>query len=303
MAETKDKAEAWKDFWARQSQSGGGGCLPARWAEIENAQKAAWRNFAKRLAPKPRLLDLATGDARVLHWLRDIRPDIQPVGVDLAPQLPPAPPGCEVRSGVAMEDLPFEAGRFDAVTSQFGFEYGDTDRIALEIDRVADASAMVGLMVHRGDGPILEHNMLRKAQITWVLEENSLVDRVITASDEGAEGLQRALITTAETVREGAERWGQGSAAWEIPEAIRRTLVLGGNGPRDKMLGTLDAIRMQAQNEIGRIESLAQACEAADDRSALLRGFEATSFEVVETLTVEEPSGRNFADLIILERT
>ncbi len=303
MAETKDKAEAWKDFWAQQSKGqGGGGCLPARWAAIEDAQKTAWRRFADGLPARPRLLDLATGDARVLRWMQEMLDEPVLIGVDLAPALPPAPPGCEVRAGVAMEDLPFENGSFDAITSQFGFEYGDTPKIAAEIDRVASATASVGLMVHRGDGPILEHNIARQTQIGWVLDERALLERVIAASNEGTEGLQRAIDIAAETVRDGAAHWGQGSAAWEIPEAVRRTLLLGRQGPREKMLDTLELIRNQALNEVGRIASLAQACEAADRREALLEGFAGTTLEESTTLPVEEPSGRVFADLVILKR-
>lgn len=301
MSGVKEKAEAWKDFWARQSKSGAGGCLPDRWRHIEDAQRAAWRRFAEGLAGETSLLDLATGDGRLLSWMIDFKEGIRAVGVDLAPTLPPPPPGAKVYCGIAMEELPFAEDSFDAVTSQFGFEYGDQIPATTEIARVLRPGGQVGLMVHRGDGPILQHNIARLSQIAWVLDETDLLRQVRLAVTQGTTGLQNASVLAAKRAREGAETWGHGSAAWEIPEAIRRTIVLGSNGLREKLLGTLDAIEMQARNEISRIESLAHACENADDREALLEGFQAASIKMIEELDVNEPSGRTFASFILLK--
>lgn len=38
-------AAAWSDFWAANAGGSAGGCLPQRWAAIEEAQRAAWRGF------------------------------------------------------------------------------------------------------------------------------------------------------------------------------------------------------------------------------------------------------------------
>ena len=276
--------------------------MPERWMAIEDAQQAAWRGFAERLPKKARLLDLATGDARVPRWILAMRPDIVANAVDLAPQLPPAPPGVTVQAGVAMEDLPFDDASFDAVVSQFGFEYGSVPETAAEIERVLAPGGIVGLMVHRGDGPILEFNVARRTQIEWVLREGNLIEAVKTAVDRGEAGLHDALTLATDMAREGASKWGDGTPAWEIPEAVRRTLILGGRGPRDKLLGTFDLIADQARNDIGRIDSLAAACVTADDRDGLATAFQDVGMSLVDTLTVAEPSGRAFADLLTLSR-
>lgn len=63
-----------------------------------------------------------------------------------------------------MESLPFRDGEFAAVISQLGFEYGEVAKVAAEAARVLAPAGKVGLMVHRGDGPILEHSLARRAR-------------------------------------------------------------------------------------------------------------------------------------------
>lgn len=297
-----DDASAWKEFWARNAKAGAGGCLPARWSAIENAQQAAWQKFFDAVPGTPRVLDIATGDGRVLAWLLAMRPGIDATGTDLAPQLPPPPRGAKVHAGIAMENLPFADASFDVITSQFGFEYGDSKRTTAEISRLLAPGGTIGLIVHRGDGPILEHNASRRAQIQWVLNEIDLITSIHAMLNTG-NGMASAVALATETAKAGARQWGEGSAAWEIPEAVRRTLLFSGRGSRAQLDTTLAQISFQASNELGRIESLGRACFAADDREELLAGFEPARLQLKSTVVLREPGGRAFADFLTVSET
>lgn len=293
-------AKAWGEFWKRNSGGDATGCLPERWATIEDAQRAAWRGFAAGLPEGAHLLDCATGDGRVLRWLREERGDLELTGIDRAEELPPAPEGTVLRGGIAMEALLFEDGTFHAVTSQFGFEYGDTAKVAGEMGRVLRDGGAIGLMVHRGDGPILEHNRVRREAIRWAIKEKQIVATVMRALTDPRGGFGPAAQVGAALAMLGAKLHGEASPAWEIPEAARRTIIMGhqrGAQPSE-IETTLSAITEQADNELGRIASLERACGRADAREAIIESFSAHGLALARTDEITEKSGRAFADFL-----
>jgi SAM-dependent methyltransferase len=291
-------AAAWSDFWAANAGAPQGGCLPQRWAAIEEAQADAWRGFIAALPEGAKVLDLATGDGRVLGWMHAARADLGLTGIDLAPNLPAPPAGTTTQGGIAMESLPFGDGEFAAVVSQFGFEYGDVSKVATEIARVLAPGGSVGLMVHRGDGPILEHNLARRAAIDWVLGEQQLgvILRQALDAPNGGPDVAAQVATAIGLV--GANRFGEDSPGWEIPEALRRAVLLGAEAGPESILATISEIEARAANEVGRIASLERACGVADRREALTQAFAAHGLSLQAKSDVCEPSGRALASFL-----
>lgn len=292
---------AWNMFWEQNARGGASGCLPDGWRIIEDAQRTVWQEIARGTPQFGAVLDLATGDGRVLAWIGAARPDLVLKGVDLAPTLPTPPPNVTVQGGVAMEDLPFPDLSQDAVTSQFGFEYGDTARTAAEIARVLKPGGTIGLMMHRGDGPIVAHNRTRREQLEWALEDKAIVRRTREAI-AGSSDLASAQPYASAIAAEAHERFGESSSAWEIPEAIRRTLMMGARAGCQFVIDTLDAIEAQAGNEIGRIKALIRASAVADDRETIIERFRAVGVGPLETKTIEGDPGKPFADFLILTK-
>ncbi len=261
-------------------------------------KRLAGPDFARELPKSARVLDLATGDGCVMRWMLSVRSDLKLTGVDLAPTLPSAPRGTTIKSGVAMEKLPFPDHRFHCITSQFGFEYGDIARSALEVARVLRDDGRLAIMVHRGDGPILEHNVGRREQISWVLSDRKLDAQVKAALTMGLGGGQAALSAAENAVRDAAANFGQDGPAWEIAEAIRRSILMGARSGARSIVETVAAITAQARNEVGRIDSLERACGAADDRDTLVGAMAEAGLSHAVSTQVDEPSGRAFADFL-----
>ncbi|MEP0191658.1 MAG: class I SAM-dependent methyltransferase [Erythrobacter sp.] len=295
--------DPWGDFWSQTIQGErtvhGGGCLPQRWAAIEDAQSSEWLAFIEDLPTSAKVLDLATGDGCVLRWMHEARPDLELKGIDLAPELPAPPPQMQILTGVAMEEVPFDDNSFAAVVSQFGFEYGDVTAIAAEIARLLDDKGKVGLMVHRGDGPILEHNRQRQSEINWALREKNVMQTVASALTAPNGGNEVAAQVAAALAMLGQKTFSESSPAWEIPEAMRRSILMGEKTSRQSILDAFAAIERHAVNEVGRIDSLANACATADARDVIVGAFSNHNLSLKSTNQVCEPSGRALADFLL----
>ena len=163
-----------------------------------------------------------------------------------------------------MERLPFPADRFDAVTSQFGVEYGDTGVIADEVGRVVKPGAAVRFILHHRHGAIVEHNRARRAALSWALEDSGLLDR---ARKLAGARLAARLPTPAwfrSCIDDAARRFPGQSSGVEFARAVAQTLDLGAARPPRETLEVLAELGARAQAEIGRLIALETA--ACDER-------------------------------------
>lgn len=289
---------AWNDFWADNQGSGNsGGCLPAGYRLIDAAQQQAWHSLARALPKSAQVLDLATGDGRVMRWLQAVRRDLKLTGADMADRLPAPPRGTKIKAGVRMEALPFPEARFHAATSQFGFEYGETAAVAKEAARVLRTGGTLAILTHRMDGPILAHNLKRRDQIRWAIEQQDLpaiAKRSLQLRQAGVAVIPQPIV---QAPAEGARIYGPQSAAWEIAEAIKRSLVMGMRDHPANVAQLIDTIVSRARNELGRIASLEVACETTADEESFEASIAAAGFEAVaRTALLEQGQSQAFAD-------
>ena len=301
MSNARGAGDPWSEFWSSKD-SARGGCLPARSAGIDTCQRETWQELARTMPKGGRVLDLATGDGRVMGWLLGARRDLKCLGVDLAANIPAPPKGSRSRGATAMEALPVGNASQDLVTSQFGFEYGDLDAVLNEIKRVLKPGGRAALMTHRLDGPILEHNLRRRQGLLWALNDAKLIEvaRTSVALRSLAPGVAPAVRAAPQ---EAKRLFGPGSAGWELAEAIVQTLTLGANDHPQSVRGLLDTLGAKASAEISRIGSLQRACQAISDEAALVRRFREAGLIVMTQQVLEEADGaRPFAGWWILRR-
>ena len=313
--ESDNEIEAWDRFWQREAQKATGATstqrkstqkhtrgsgIPEGWRGIEQTCTRVWQDFAKMLPRNARVLDLATGSGEVLFRLLGARRDLKLFGVDRARELPAAPRGLTLRSGVDIADLPSPDNRFAAVTSQFGFEYADMTAAASEIARVLHPRGRVALLTHRADSPIVKHNRERRDQIHWALEDRQLLRKARSSLALRGAGLAMLPAEIIAAPEDGAAQFGPQSAAWEIAEAIRQTLHLGRNDTAANVAKILNDIERQAQNELGRIASLDAAAERASATGALAAAAHDAGLQMVEETSLPDAlSGQVFADFRI----
>lgn len=305
MGKGEESRKAWDAFWDGNHASGSarGGCLPEAWQGIDKAQTAVWSEFAKKLPRGARVLDLGTGDGRVMAKLLHARRDLKPVGIDQASELPPPPKGAKVRTGIRMRELPFPDESFAAVTSQFGFEYGDVEAAAAEVQRVLRKGGRVGMITHRKDSPIVAHNCNRRKQIAWAIEKQDLPGKARRSLQLRQMGIATIPPEIQQAPAKGAAQFGQSSAAWEIAEAIRRTLLAGGAEPPARTAAVIKEIEAQAENELGRIASLEMAAETAGTGDAIAEVLTSQGLELVAAQPLQDkPGDAPFAAFLTLSK-
>lgn len=272
--------EAWASYWAATAQSSvGSGCLTHAADALEAAQSAAWRDFAGRLPRGARVLDLGTGNGTVLIRLLRLRPDLELRGVDSSPILPPVRSGIILCPSISIEQLPYPAESFDGLTSQFGYEYADTDRAASEVARVLKGGGLFQMIIHRRDSPVVAHNLGRRAALRWALSTGGWLDKA------------RELVS-AQTVRpisrleefrtapqEARRLFPHQSVAAEIVTAIVLTLERGHGSPANRTADALTALEAKARNEIDRLDALDRAACDAERVASIVAALRSTGLQ------------------------
>jgi SAM-dependent methyltransferase len=258
--------KAWDDYWENSASQGA--CLPCADAAIDGVLKAWWTEFADKLPPKARLLDLATGNGVVIERIQAKRRDVRATGVDAAPKLPKPKGKFQLRGGINIEQLPFGEESFDAISSQFGIEYSDTIRTLGHVGRLLKPGGLFGAVIHIKPGPILAHNLPRLAGLDWACNEAALPERARNWVR------QRAFVGTnipplfREAPMTAEQKFGLGGAGHEFAMAVLQSLEVGLRLPPAESLKMIGELEAMAHNEVGRIRSLESA---AMDRSALNR--------------------------------
>ncbi len=294
-----DNRQAWAQFWtAKPEPSTAGGCLPHALQLIDRAQRHIWQSFAHELRKGARVLDLGTGDGAVLVKMGQARPDLKLIGVDSSPRLPPSPRGVTLKAGTALESLPFPAASFDAITSQFGYEYGDTEVGSVEVSRVLKPGARLCFLSHHRNGPILAHNLPRRNALRWALAPGGYLEKARAL----ATARRTAPLPTPQAFRdapaEGQRLFPGQSVAAEFLAAILQTLELGRTRPPGEVLDVLNTLGEKAGNEIARIESLSRAALDPSQVASLVEQLRAAGIAIEEKEEVYERPNRPFAWLI-----
>jgi ubiquinone/menaquinone biosynthesis C-methylase UbiE len=155
MRTPPEMQSAWTEYW----KTGAVESMPAdRASGLLAHMDAAWNAFFAKLANGAKILDLATGGGSVVRAAVSQGREFEITGVDIADL---SPVRATIQSGnvrligdTDLSSLPFADGAFDAVTSQFGFEYADVEAAAGEAVRVLTSGGQGHLVLHHADSAI-----------------------------------------------------------------------------------------------------------------------------------------------------
>lgn len=219
-----DTTDAWSDYW-----KGGRSASCFEGPDTEVRLTRVWNEFVDSFRDGAHFLDLATGNGAVVRicaahaHARGIGLHIDAVdaaAIDPARYLADPSPsfeGVRFQGNVKLENLPFPDGRYDAVASQFGFEYASEELAVTETARVLATAGRLRLVLHAREGKV-SHDIGRR------------VERLrIALADDGPITLVRTLVRAAEAGDAGA----LSCAASQLPSAVETARRLVSEAPPD----------------------------------------------------------------------
>lgn len=291
-----EKRKAWAAFWRDGEASGSSGCFAGSADKLGAARAEIWLQFARSLPRRAHVLDLGTGDGVVLKQVRKGRPDLRLIGVDSAPDLPSQGAGLTLKAGVAMEALPFRDECFDAITSQFGYEYGSTAEAAREVARVLKAKGRFLFVIHHAPGPVVAHNLARAEAIRWAAIESGYLERARSL----ATARRTAMLPTPPIFGEALSQATQRFPRQDVAAVITRGIVqaVDPRSPPEESLTALGWLEQKARFELTRIEALAAAARDEAGMGRLAGELGDAGLDIDKREVLPDRYGQPFAWLV-----
>lgn len=179
-------AEEWSRFWERGTLTTFEGHFRENYdAEIRDFW---WSQFSL-LADGAAIVDLATGNGAVAllaaRFAREQGRRFEITGIDSAridpqrvraawPALTTDLEAIKLHGGVPLEATGLPAGSADLVTSQYGFEYGDSEAGSREIVRILRPGGRLAVIAHHDRSAILSQAREGLRQVTLCMDEERL---------------------------------------------------------------------------------------------------------------------------------
>jgi SAM-dependent methyltransferase len=278
----------WTAYWKTGALSSCcAGAFEVRFAEI-------WGALTDQLGGNSRVLDLATGNGVAARACaaraRQRGMTLHVMGVDAAAIKPeavsdPAGVGAQItfKGGVALERLPCPDASFDAVISQFGFEYADEPRAAAEAARVLAPGGRLRFIVHARDGAVHADISGRVLRLRAAL------------ADDGPAGLARVL---ARAVSAG-DAAALARASARLPQAMADLRALAVQAPPDDAAVFYSRAFLQDwhQRERYRPDDLRRAIEAGWETANGVAARQEQMLRVARTAEDIEALATRFASL------
>jgi SAM-dependent methyltransferase len=252
---------------------------------------STWVSFLTALPAGARILDLACGAGALARLVVASGKAFDVVGVDYASSIGPIP-GVRLITGVAIEALPFSDESFDAVISQFGFEYADAPRAAVESTRVLAPGGCVALLVHAREGPPLKDLNDRATRAARLITPDGMVALMRGLGAAAAAGTPTAALERA------ARKAHRAALSGELDETTRWALDFAGEvlscWKRFEPAYLVDnaaTLAAELTSYCTRLEAMVAAALSVSDARILAARFAALGLVMAEVAPVNAPGG------------
>lgn len=214
-----------------------------------------WQQRFEHVRHNGMVVDLGTGNGALLLLARQVRPDLQLHGVDLA-RIDPAT-HCQTdaesyrqitfHGQCSMDQLPFAEHSIDLVVSQYGFEYGPAPGTLQEILRCLAPDGGLSLLLHGRDSGIW-HNSRHQLSAAQAIEDSEAFPRALAlaqlllsipsglrhtlGNNQQAERCRTAFNQAASTLFDSDQHILQSSLFQQAVQCLSSSIKLAGSGDR-----------------------------------------------------------------------
>lgn len=238
----REAADAWSNYWSHRPATG---CLPNLPAAVADHLHRIWSSFFDSLPPGAALLDLGTGNGTLLLQARAHRPDLRLTGIDYAATLPDIGNGITLLPETRMDQLPFDGGRFDAITSQFAIEYSSIPAVVPEVDRVLAKGGRYLFLCHHAGGVIVRENQARFAALNWLLAHAGLLESAINAVRQRKKSSPATRQRLARLFEAARRKYPDQPVVLEVANDIAR--IMGESESLEQLMALRRNIRMEQE--------------------------------------------------------
>ena len=289
-------AQQWSDYWKQGTLTSFHGHFQGNY---DGPIRQFWEDRFALLPPGSQILDLATGNGAVAllaaEYSRRHQRDFTITAIDFAQINAPQPPS-NIRfiSYCPMEETGLEDSQFDLITSQFGFEYGNTTRALNEIRRLIKPTGYFSALMHHADSAILDQakealqqtKRCEKSGLTQIATQLALLQErlqhqgILSAKEQQqAQHLHQAL-------RQGIEKLQRHAATQTDPSHLTlfTESIL-------KLFSRQNAQRFSPQQRIAALQKLKDDNQYYRNRMKDLYSSSITTRELKHIISILEAKG------------
>jgi len=172
-------SDPWSIYWQADNLDS---CVTSWSIRDTEAISQLWQDFAAGLDADAKVLDLATGNGTVPLALLQGNDSLRITAVDKAdidPQRFLSSPGplreVDFVGDTDICSLPYDAGSFDAVTSQFGIEYAPLNEAIGPVVSVLKTGGKLSFLMHHADSDVVKPARLKICEMAGLLQPKGLI--------------------------------------------------------------------------------------------------------------------------------
>lgn len=272
------QGQDWDRYWAGRGKAGE--AFAGEGVERHPALEAHWTKTIAE-APQGAVLDIAAGAGSVAKLAAGAgrATTATDISTEAMGALRASHPAIDCTTASA-DALPFEAGRFALVTSQFGIEYAPEPAFA-EAVRVLEPGGVFSFLIHHQGGVIEKEVRGHRASAEALLASGlfEAARSFVHALSRGSFASEKAAYDRAE--REAAE--SQSPVAAYTIQGFRQLASRHANYAPSDITGWLDGMKAEAEAYLGRMQSMEAAARSADDLGRIAALLEEAGAEKVES--------------------